>query len=258
MPIITLTTDLGFRDFYLSAVKGTILSRMPGVMIIDISHQIASFNIAQAAFALKNSYNSFPEGTVHVIGVDNSIQKSVKHVAMSCNGHFFIGADNGIFSLLFDKHPDLVVELDLKQDSDFMHFPLKDLYVKAACHLASGGTLEMIGKEISELQTRALPQPIIESNAIKGHVIYIDSFQNVITNINKALFQKVSAGRSFSLYFRRNEYINTLSSHYYSVPDGEKLCLFGISDHLEIAINKGKAASLLGLDINDIIRIEFK
>lgn len=101
-------------------------------------------------------------------------------------------------------------------------------------------------------------QPVIEGDVIRGSVIYIDSFQNVITNITKDLFTKQQKNRKFSLYFRRNESISSLSWHYNEVPEGEKLCLFGISNHLEIAINKGNASGLLGLHLGDIVRIEFK
>jgi S-adenosylmethionine hydrolase len=101
-------------------------------------------------------------------------------------------------------------------------------------------------------------QPVIEKNLIKGVVIYIDSFQNVITNITKEFFNSVQQGRRFVLNFKRNETINHLSWHYNEVPVGEKLCLFGISDHLEIAINKGNASGLLGLNLNDKVIIEFQ
>ena len=144
------------------------------------------------------------------------------------------------------------------QDLKFLHFPLADIFVKAACHLASGGKLSEIGISTQEIEERMNLHPVIDKNQIKGSVIFIDSFENVITNVTKDLFTKVQNGRRFNLSFKRNETINQLSWHYDEVPDGEKLCLFGISDHLEIAINKGKASGLLGLYINDIIRIEFQ
>ena len=101
-------------------------------------------------------------------------------------------------------------------------------------------------------------QPVIERDIIRGSVIYIDSFQNIITNITKEIFTKVQINREFTLFFKRNESISQLSWHYNEVPEGEKLCLFGISNHLEIAINKGNASGLLGLHLGDIVRIEFQ
>jgi hypothetical protein len=110
---------------------------------------------------------------------------------------------------------------------------------------------------LDELEEKVNLQPVIEKNVIKGSVIYIDSFQNVITNISKDLFSTIQKGRDFILYFRKNESISQLSWHYNEVPEGEKLCLFGISNYLEIAINKGNASGLLGLHLGDIVRVEF-
>ena len=99
--------------------------------------------------------------------------------------------------------------------------------------------------------------PVIEKDIIRGSVVYIDTFCNVITNITKDLFTRIQKNRDFTLYFRKSETITQLSWHYNEVQEGEKLCLFGISNHLEIAINKGKASGLLGLHLGDIVRVEF-
>ncbi len=257
MAIITLTTDLGYKDFYQAALKGSILGLMPDVNIVDITHEIQAFNISQAAFILKNAYKYFPKGTVHLIGIDTVYKEENKFLAINYQDHFFVGADNGIFSLIFNHEPEKIVEIDILQDLKFLHFPLADIFVKAACHLASGKPIEKIGLKSTSLQKLVNLNPIIDQNMIRGSVIYIDSFQNVITNITKELFTKVQKGRDFTLYFRKNETIKHLSWHYNEVDEGEKLCLFGISDHLEIAINKGYASGLLGLNVNDIVRIEF-
>jgi S-adenosyl-L-methionine hydrolase (adenosine-forming) len=257
MAIITLTTDLGDKDIYQAVIKGSILKLSPSVNIVDITNSIATFNIQQAAFVLKNSFYYFPDGTVHLIGVDtvNNIDK--RYLAVKYKGHYFVGADNGIFSLMFDEQPEEIVEINLIQDFKFLHFPLADIFVKASCHLASGGTLKEIGLPLTEFEKKMNLQPVVEKNLIKGGVIYIDSYQNVITNITKEFFNKVQNGRRFRLSFKRNETIDHLSWHYNEVPEGEKLCLFGISDHLEIAINKGNAAGLLGLSLGDSVIIDF-
>lgn len=257
MAIITLTTDLGYKDFYQAALKGSILNTLPNVNIIDITHEIQAFNISRAAFILKNCFGYFPKGTVHLIGIDTVYSANNKYLAIKYRDHYFVGSDNGIFSLIFEEAPQEVVEINIMQDLKFLHFPLADIFVKAACHLAQGGSLKEIGIATEEIEQRMNLHPVIDKDQIKGSVIFIDSFENVITNVTKDLFTKVQNGRNFTLSFKRNETINQLSWHYDEVPDGEKLCLFGISDHLEIAINKGKASGLLGLYINDIIRIEF-
>jgi S-adenosylmethionine hydrolase len=257
MAIITLTTDLGSKDFYQAALKGSILSIMPTAVIVDVTHEVPSFNISYAAFVLKNVYHYFPKGTVHLIGIDSVFSENTKYVGLKYQDHYFVGADNGIFSLLFEGKPDELVELNIMQDLKYLHFPLVDIFVKAAIHLAKGEKLKDIGLPTDGIEERMLLNPVIEKDMIRGSVIYIDTFCNVITNITKELFIKIQRNRDFTLFFRKSETITQLSWHYNEVPEGEKLCLFGISNHLEIAINKGKASGLLGLHLSDIVRIQF-
>ncbi|EHQ29621.1 SAM hydrolase/SAM-dependent halogenase family protein [Mucilaginibacter paludis] len=258
MAIITLTTDLGDKDIYQAVLKGSILKLIPTVTIVDITHSVAAFNTQQAAFILKNSFHYFPDDTVHLIGIDTVYNAYTKYLAIRYRNHYFVGADNGIFSLMFDREAEELVEINIMQDLKFLHFPLADIFVKAACHLAQGGSLQQIGLPINTLEKKMNLQPVVEKNVIKGSVIYIDSFQNVITNITKEFFNSEQKGRRFVLYFKRNETINHLSWHYNEVPEGEKLCMFGISDHLEIAINKGNASGLLGLNLGDSVIIDFQ
>lgn len=259
MGIITLTTDLGHRDFYQAALKGSILTLLPEVRLIDISHEIPSFSIQHAAFILQNAYHYFPKDTVHLIGIDTVFQEGSRYIAMKYNGHYFVGADNGIFSIILGENkPEALIEIEIMQDLRFLHFPLADVLVKAACHIASGLPIQDLGSKIEAPLQKVTLAPIIESNSIKGHVSYIDSFGNVISNISKDLFNKVQKGRNFVLQFKRNETIEKMSWHYNEVAEGEKLCLFGISNYLEIAINKGNASQLLGLYQDEMIMIEFK
>ncbi len=257
MAVITLTTDLGYKDFYQAALKGRLLTLLPSVNVVDISHHISPFNIPEAAFVLKNAYHYFPKGTIHLIGVDAVYKDAIRYVALEYDGHYFVGSDNGIFSLMFDQQPARVFELSIIQDLNYLHFSLTDILAKAACHLASGGDIEQIGIPVNSLEEKVNLQPVIDKNIIRGSVIYVDSFQNAITNISKKIFTQVQQNRKFTIYFKRNETISHLSWHYNEVPEGEKLCLFGISNYLEIAINKGNASGLLGLYINDIVRVEF-
>lgn len=257
MGIITLTTDLGHKDFYQAALKGSILSHFPGVQLIDISHEIPPFDIQYAAFVLKNAYPYFPANTIHLIGIDSVFSEDTRYLALRYNGHYFVGADSGIFSLILDGDPEEVVEINIIQDLKYLHFPLTDIFAKAACILAKGGKLADVGDPVDGIIDRTLVQPVVEENSLRGSVVFVDSFGNVISNISKELFNQVQRSRNFTLYFRRNETIDQMSWHYNDVPEGEKLCLFGISNHLEIAINKGNASGLLGLNKGDIIRVEF-
>jgi len=259
MGVITLTTDLGYRDFYQAALKGSIISLLPDVRLFDISHEIPSFNIQNAAFILQNAYHYFPKSTVHLIGIDTVFQEGGSYLAMKYDGHYFVGANNGIFSIILgDDKAEELVEIEVMQDLRFLHFPLADILVKAACHIADGGNINELGSKIEEPLKKRPLLPIIENNhIIKGHVSYIDSFGNVISNISKDLFNQVQKGRNFTLFFKRNETIEKMSWHYNEVSEGEKLCLFGISNYLEIAINKGHASNLLGLHQDETIMIKF-
>lgn len=259
MAIITLTTDFGLKDNYVGAIKGAILKELPSVSIVDISHLVKKFDIAEAAFILRTAYKDFPDGTVHVIGVNSESTLKMPHVAVLYKKQYFISTDNGIFSLIFDANPDKVVELSILQETDALTFPTKNVFAKAACHIARGGALEIIGKPINKLTKSVNLRPFSEGlNVLKGVVIYIDDYENIITNITKQQFYEFSKGRKFNIFFRRLEYkINTISINYNSVIQGERVALFGTSGFLEIAINGAKAKGIFGLTIRDVIRIEF-
>lgn len=256
MPIITLTSDWGLKDHYAGAVKGAILSKMPDTKIVDISHGIPSFEIEQAAFVIRNSYKYFPDGTVHIIGMNTEETDKYSHLAVKIDNQFFIGTDNGVFSLIFDKYPDQIVELQIPQDSNFFTFSSRDRFVSAAVHLAQGKKIEDLGEQKESIVEKILLKPVADKNVIKGHVIYIDSYENIITNIKEPLFTEISNNRKFTIFFRSYE-ITKMSSSYNDVPIGEILALFDSNNHLEIAMNQGNAAGLLGLDYKDMIRIEF-
>lgn len=273
MAIITLITDMGHRDFYVSAVKGAIYSVAENAKIVDISHHIPPFDIAQASFVLKNAYKEFPKGSIHIIGVNPEkvkrkdlfdMREEIVHLVVEKNGHFFIGADNGIFSLLFEDGVDRSFEITIDTGGDDMVFPTKNVFAKIAGMLFHGTPLEEIGLPKEDLKERSEFRPIIEKDLIKGTVIYIDSYGNVISNITFDLFEKQRKNRNFSITFRSDDYeITEISKSYDEVPPGEKVALFNSSGHLEIAINKavtgrgGGAASLFGISLNDSIRIEF-
>lgn len=258
MAVITLTTDLGLVDNYVASVKGAILKQAPEVTIVDITHEVPSFDLQKSAFILRNCYLDFPEGTIHIIGVNSESDVNTPHVALYANGHYFIGADNGIFSLIFDNPPEKVVELTISQDTDRVTFPTKDVFVKAACHIARGGTLEVIGTAKYELSVRTMFRAVSENNIIKGIATYIDHYGNVITNISESQFKNFGNGRPFKILFRSAEYeIDVISQAYSSVVEGERVALFSSTGYIEIAINKANAHKLFGINQGDIIRIEF-
>lgn len=258
VPVITLTTDWGSRDHYAGAVKGAIISRLPEARIVDITHKIRPFSVKQASFILRNAFPFFPEGSIHIIGVNTEESEQTPHVAVYYKKHYFIGADNGIFTLMFEENPEKIVELDITQDTGFFIFSTRDRFVKAAVHLAKGGTIEELGHTRSELNALISMRPHISGNSISGRVTYIDNYENAFLNVTSQEFAEVGKNRKFSLVIKgKPQSVSMIREAYSAVPEGEIAVLFSTTGYIEIAINKGNAASLLGLRTDDIVLIEF-
>ena len=187
MAIITLTTDFGEKDHFASSVKGAIYSELPNAQIVDISHAVSPFNILEAAYIILNAYSSFPKGSIHIIGIDSELSPENKHIVVFLDDHYFICANNGIMSMICAEIAPLkIVEINI-HDKVHTSFPVLDVFVRAACHIARGGTLEVIGKVINTIKPikNLLPFVNDEQNQIIGTVIYVDNYGNVITNITR-------------------------------------------------------------------------
>lgn len=255
MPIVTLTTDFGLTDHYVGMIKGAILSQVADTQIVDVTHCIELHNIVQAAYILKNCYQDFPKGTIHIVSVNNH---SVTHSAiLLCKHqeHYFVVPDNGILSLMLEEIPFQIVKIPIEQKDQFV---IKNLYATIVRHLNEKGALEEIGQTALDIEQRIMLRPVVTASQIRGSIIYIDHYENVVVNIQRSLFEEVGHGRPFQISFKRHEPIIQLSAYYYDVPVGEVLCLFNTAQFLEIAVNMGKAAKLLGLSIDDTIQIDFK
>jgi S-adenosylmethionine hydrolase len=259
MAIITLTSDWGLKDHYTGAVKGAILRLMPDAQIVDVSHHIPAFDLNQAAFIVRNFYPNFPEGTIHILAINTEAAIETPHTLVYHHGQYFIGTDNGIFSLIFDDKPEKIIELDIIQDSDYFTFPSRDVFVKVACHIASGKPIEVLGHPKDKLLQKMAFQPVILGDMIKGKVIYIDNYENVFVNISESLFTSMVKNRKFAITFRTANYsINEISKSYKDVSHGVMLALFSTSGYLEIAIREGKASSLLGLKMDQMVTVELE
>ncbi len=259
MTIVTLISDWGLNSHYQAAVKGSILRQIPGVQLVDISHTLRPFDIMNCSFILGNAYPDFPKETIHIIGVNTEADTQSPHVIVKHNDMYFIGADNGVMSLLFDEKPFEAVELNIMQDSDYFTFSSRDVFVKAAAMIASGQDLKDLGESYTTLNRMYAFKPVITENKIEGKVIFIDDYENVFVNIDYETFRKVGRGRPYTINFRVPGYaIRTLHTSYSDVSEGERLALFGSTGFLEIAMNKGKASSLLGLGLTDTVSIVFE
>jgi len=275
MAIITLTTDFGLKDHFVGALKGAIYKELPDANIVDISHNISPFNIQECAYILKNSYKNFPEGTVHIVGVDSEATPENQHIIVQIDGHYFITANNGVVGLIISEiKPQKVVEINLPNSINGS-FPVLDVFVKAACHIVRGGTLEVVGKSFDQLKDLREFSPRItdDGKKIVGSIIYIDNYGNVVTNIQKGLFEAYRKGRTFELQARTSS-ITNIQDNYSDIVNydldknrrkgaGDLLALFNSSGYIELAIYKsnlktvGGASTLLGLDYRDTITINF-
>ncbi|UCE70271.1 MAG: SAM-dependent chlorinase/fluorinase [Flavobacteriaceae bacterium] len=275
MPIITLTTDFGLKDHFVGAIKGHIYKELPEATIVDISHMVSPFHIQECAYLLKNAYRAFPEGTIHIVGVDSEKTSETTHLALSVDNHYFITADNGVISLITETvKPDKVVEIQLPNLEE-SPFPVLDVFVQVACHLARGGTLEVVGKPFSGLRSIKELTPTVTNNGdtILGSVLYIDNYGNVVSNIHKSLFDAYRKGRKFTLEVR-NKKITQIHKKYSDIVNfhlekgqrrgpGDLLALYNSSGYIELAIYKsdmntvGGAATLLGLNYRDSVVINF-
>jgi S-adenosylmethionine hydrolase len=274
MSIITLTTDFGLKDHFVGALKGKIYSEFAEAKIVDISHDVDPFNISEASYIIGATYSSFPKGTVHIIGIDIELNTENQHIAIEWNNQFFIGADNGILSILTQKtKPEKIVEINIHD-----RFPTEatdiDVFVKVACHIAKGGKLNVIGKEINALKQITELQTTIseDGKTLKGIVNYIDHYGNAVTNISKKTFLEIQKGRSFEINFK-NKNIKTIFAKYSDIGSSgnypmtyyasSMLAVFNEAGFLEIAIFRsnpssvGSANSLLGLNYRDVVSIVF-
>ena len=275
MAIITLTTDFGYKDHFVGALKGTIYKELSDAKIVDITHTVSPFNIQECAYILKNSYKAFPEGTIHIVGVDSEPTIENQHIAVLVDNHYFISANNGVISLITSEiKPEKVVEINIPNPVNGS-FPVLDIFVKVACHIVRGGKLEVVGKSFEDLKElkEFAPRITNEGKTIVGSVIYIDNYGNVITNIQRSLFEAYRNGRKFEIN-ARNRKISQIYNRYSDIINfdlgknqrkgpGDLLALFNSSDYLELAIYKsdlntvGGASTLLGLDYRDTIIINF-
>jgi len=259
MHIITLTSDWKEQDFYVASLKGKILSACPKVQIIDINHRIKSFSSSHAAFVVRNSYYHFPKSSIHIIAVNSEPEKGKALLAAKKDNQYFLCADNGILGLLGGAEPEEVVTLTAHYEEEPGTFIALSVFARAACELANGAALSTLGEPLENYDRQTPLRATIEDHNIAGSVIYIDSYQNAITNISRELFTRIGNGRDFQIFVQTKYYmLEHINQYYNETEPGELLAIFNSAGLLEIAIRNGNAAGLLKLDTNSIIRVEFK
>lgn len=255
MALITLLTDSGDKDFYVAAIKARIMSTNPGIRVEDISHHVGHGNIAHAAFVLSAVFRDFPKGTVHLVGVDSTGLQGNGYIAMQVEDHFFVASNCGVLSLLSPKTPQQLVELQ-GFGTSVTTFPEKDILAPVAARIASGVALSDMGRHCQDFRRLTIRQPKANKQQILGHVIHIDHFGNLITNIEQRVFADLSPGRTFTVQFG-GERVRSIQADYTQTEPGEVLVLFNSIGVMEIAVIKGNASALFGLTIDSPVNIIF-
>lgn len=251
MPVITLTSDIGLQDYMVGAIKGELFQLCPGSWVFDISHQVAPFNFPQAAYLCRSAVAHFPPGSFHFILVNLFDKKQDHFLLAQHGGRYFCCADNGLLNMIIEAAPEKVVQLLPDRTAPKNTIAVTRLFAAAVNKVLAGTTLEDIGPLTTAYVQRNSPQPMISDQWMEGQIIYIDNFENVVVNITREQFEEQRKGRGFRIYVMRDEFISNISESYADVPEGSKLALFNTAGYLEIAINKGNAAGLFGLQSFD-------
>lgn len=254
MAIVTLTSDFGHTDHYVAALKAALISKDTSLKLIDISHDIEPFDIAHMAFVVNAVFRDFPKGTVHLLSTNVAQANQDSYLAAKIEDHFFVAPDNGILSLISDKTPELIVKLPI---NDVSTFPQRGTLTDFVLRLVTNEDLSSLGKVVSEYTQLMLRKPRATKKEISGHVIRVDHYGNLITNISKVDFDILSKNRNYKLIFGR-ESAPSIHSHYYDVDPGEVFFVFNSLNVLEIGINQGNASTLLGLNYDSPILIQFE
>ncbi len=272
MPLITLTSDFGNKDYRVPVMKGKILSLNSNALLIDITHEIDAYNLIEASYIIRSSYKSFPKGSIHIIAVDSFYNKNRKCILYKADGHYFIAADNGVLSLIFfDIKPESIYEITFKNRFEEVDkFTSIDVFAETAAHLQKGGLPEIIGRILKTPKELSFPRPTFSSDKIVGEFMYIDNFGNVVSNITKDFFNaKMLNYDFFSIQFRNQALTKIYDRRTGVVSEwenemqylGKAAAIFNEFDLLELTIYKGNihngAKSLFGLNIGDKIFIEF-
>jgi S-adenosylmethionine hydrolase len=248
MPLITLTSDIGKQDFLTGAVKGQLLSINNNFNIVDISHELSPFNYPQAAYVCRNAIKNFPPDTFHIVLV-NLFDKKPDHMLFIQHNNQYIGcADNGLITMILEEVPEKIVALPLKPSENKNTIYCAAVFGEAFQQILEGKSIEEIGYSNVSIEVKNPLRPLLGPQFIEGQIIFIDNFENVIINITKEEFEEQRRGRSFKIVFKRDEIIEKISETYADVQESEKLALFNSANYLEIAINKGNAAGLFGLE----------
>lgn len=256
MAVITFTSDFGWRDHYVAAVKARVLAFNQNIRIIDVTHEIEPHNITQTSYILKNVFRDFPIGTVHLVGVNSwDNRDETKLIALRLEEHYFVGFDNGLFSLISSKKPMVICELNYDK-SNLGSFSEKTIMANAAAQLATGASVYDLGKQVMSIKQLLVSTAFRSQNEIIGQVVHIDSYGNIISNINPKEMELEANLSESSLVVGRHHI--SYFSNFISPSHGDSFAFVNSNGQVCIGIKCGNACKLLGVKIGQEVRLLMK
>jgi S-adenosyl-L-methionine hydrolase (adenosine-forming) len=258
LPIITLLTDFGTKDHYVASMKGVILNINPQCTLIDITHQVSPQDIQEGAFLLANSYSYFPKGTIHLSVVDPGVGGIRRPILLVTQHHFFIGPDNGLFTLVAQREKVKKV-IVLTQQKYFLPNPSttfhgRDVFAPVAAHLSLGTQPRAFGSQTHSWVKIGFRKPAIGAGKLLGEILHIDAFGNLISNIDEKIFFRWSREAPSVIWIGKKK-IHGLRKGYWEGRPGEPMALFGSSGYLEISMNEGNAQKVLKVKRGDRVMV---
>lgn len=261
-PIITLLTDFGSDDYFVSSVKASIYNINPNVELVDITHNVPPQDVFSAAFTLRNAYSIFPRFTTHLAVVDPTVGSARRPIIVMTDNYNFVGPDNGIFSYIYEQE---TVNRVLHITADYYFrapvsptFHARDVFAPIVGWMTKGVEAVKMGEEISDFVRFGVPQPQeVNPALLKGHILHVDHFGNCITNFSPTELtpEKMSLNKVLVV---NNHQIRRFCTYYAECPEGELCALFGSSNLLELATPKGSAAHMLGVNRGTEVNIHFQ
>ena len=258
-PVIALLTDFGSRDHYAGVMKGVVLGICPEVTLVDVSHDLPAHDVPFAAHELAATYRFFPAGTIFLVVVDPGVGTARRGIAAEAADRKFVAPDNGVLSAVFrESPPKRVVELSERRyarPTVSRTFEGRDRFAPAAAWIAKGTQLDAFGRPVTDYLMLDASLPITENGVLRGRVVRIDRFGNVVTNIDRQAYEKFTGGQAGVQIAVKGQPISRLVSTYADIHAGEVGALFGSTDHLECSAQATSAAERLGVSAGDPVEL---
>jgi len=251
--IVTLLTDFGDSDAYVAAMKGVILRINPAARLIDIAHNLRPHRLKDAAWLLNCSWRFYPAGTVHLVVVDPGVGGERRPIIITRGEQMFVGPDNGVFTYLYDADfcAYEITNSRYMREEVSKTFHGRDIFAPVAAHLSAGVEVGRIGTRMKDPVMFEVPRPMVTANGVEGSIMHVDHFGNLITNINRELFERAFVSNSYEVVIGE-ERIPKISASYDQVPEGSLLAIWGSENTLEISANLSSAARRLNIDERSI------